>query len=113
MCLEDHGKDLEKYLEYCKDVVFAGLELPFEDQAEDQIIEHLWNFYHKEEVCLCIYYFQCVFIVQCNTHDLRKVQALILMHMQAYMYILVYYMFELTTRFSYGNLDKIHKFTFV
>ncbi|KAK1432744.1 hypothetical protein QVD17_09642 [Tagetes erecta] len=45
----DHGKDLEKYLDYCKDVVFAGLELPFEDQAEDQIIEHLWSFYHKEE----------------------------------------------------------------
>ncbi|KAI3725991.1 hypothetical protein L1987_65788 [Smallanthus sonchifolius] len=45
----DHGKDLEKYLEYCKDVVFAGVELSFEDQEEDQIIEHLWNFYHKEE----------------------------------------------------------------
>ncbi|KAI3784695.1 hypothetical protein L1987_43798 [Smallanthus sonchifolius] len=50
----DHGKDLEKYLEYCKDVVFAGVELSFEDQEEDQIIERLWNFYHKEEICLLL-----------------------------------------------------------
>ncbi|XP_076912482.1 TATA box-binding protein-associated factor RNA polymerase I subunit B-like [Bidens hawaiensis] len=45
----DHGMDLEKYLEYCKDVVFAGVELPFEDQEEDKIIEDLWNFYQKKE----------------------------------------------------------------
>ncbi|XP_076949635.1 TATA box-binding protein-associated factor RNA polymerase I subunit B-like [Bidens hawaiensis] len=45
----DHGKDLEKYLAYCKDVVFAGVELSFEDQEEDKIIEDLWNFYQKKE----------------------------------------------------------------
>ncbi|KAI3788384.1 hypothetical protein L2E82_01148 [Cichorium intybus] len=43
------GKDLETYLEYCKNVVFAGVELSFEDHEEDQIIEDLWNFYHKKE----------------------------------------------------------------
>ncbi|KAD2393677.1 hypothetical protein R6Q59_012024 [Mikania micrantha] len=45
----DHGKDLGRYLEYCKDVVFAGVELPFEDQEEDKIIEDLWNFYENKE----------------------------------------------------------------
>ncbi|CAI9266297.1 unnamed protein product [Lactuca saligna] len=43
------GKDLETYLECCKNVVFAGVELSFEDHEEDQIIEDLWNYYHKEE----------------------------------------------------------------
>ncbi|CAH1418511.1 unnamed protein product [Lactuca virosa] len=43
------GRDLETYLEYCKNVVFAGVELSFEDHEEDQIIEDLWNYYHKEE----------------------------------------------------------------
>ncbi|KAI7734386.1 hypothetical protein M8C21_024539 [Ambrosia artemisiifolia] len=45
----DHGKDLKEYLKYCKDVVFAGVELSFEDQEEDKIIEDLWNFYHNKE----------------------------------------------------------------
>ncbi|GKC82478.1 TATA box-binding protein-associated factor RNA polymerase I subunit B-like protein isoform X1 [Tanacetum coccineum] len=46
----DHGKDLEKYLEYCKDVVFAEVELSFEDHEEDKLMEDLWDFYQKEEV---------------------------------------------------------------
>ncbi|KAI3729723.1 hypothetical protein L6452_18387 [Arctium lappa] len=45
----DHCKDLQTYLEYCKDVVFAGVELSFEDHEEQQIIEDLWSFYQKEE----------------------------------------------------------------
>ncbi|KAJ9561978.1 hypothetical protein OSB04_007138 [Centaurea solstitialis] len=45
----DHCKDLQTYLEYCKDVVFAGVELSFEDHEEQQIIEDLWNFFQKEE----------------------------------------------------------------
>ncbi|KAJ9555760.1 hypothetical protein OSB04_010374 [Centaurea solstitialis] len=45
----DHCKNLQRYLEYCKDVVFAGVELSFEDHEEQQIIEDLWNFYQKEE----------------------------------------------------------------
>lgn len=45
----DHGNDLKTYLEYCKDVVFAGGELSFEDHEEDQIIEDLWNYYQKKE----------------------------------------------------------------
>ncbi|KAJ9546924.1 hypothetical protein OSB04_019467 [Centaurea solstitialis] len=48
----DHCKDLQTYLEYCKDVVFAGVELSFEDHEEQQIIEDLWNFYQKEESSL-------------------------------------------------------------
>ncbi|PWA62247.1 hypothetical protein CTI12_AA366670 [Artemisia annua] len=45
----DHGKDLEKYLEYCKDVVFAEVELPFEDHEEDKLIEIFWDFFQKKE----------------------------------------------------------------
>nr|XP_043610470.1 TATA box-binding protein-associated factor RNA polymerase I subunit B-like [Erigeron canadensis]XP_043610471.1 TATA box-binding protein-associated factor RNA polymerase I subunit B-like [Erigeron canadensis] len=45
----DYCKDLESYLKYCKDVVFAGTELSFEDHEEAQIIEDLWNFYQKKE----------------------------------------------------------------
>ncbi|GJZ74387.1 hypothetical protein Tco_0638533 [Tanacetum coccineum] len=44
----DHGKDLEKYLEYCKDVVFAEVELPFEGHEEDKLIEIFWDFFSKE-----------------------------------------------------------------
>nr|GEV05502.1 retrovirus-related Pol polyprotein from transposon TNT 1-94 [Tanacetum cinerariifolium] len=44
----DHGKDLEKYLEYCKDVVFAEVELPFEDHEEDKLIDILGFFFSKE-----------------------------------------------------------------
>nr|GEX99324.1 TATA box-binding protein-associated factor RNA polymerase I subunit B isoform X1 [Tanacetum cinerariifolium] len=50
----DHGKDLEKYLEYCKDVVFAEVELSFEDHEEDKLMEDLWDFYQKEEMTLGI-----------------------------------------------------------
>lgn len=56
--LVDHGKDLETYLEYCKDVVFAGVEQSFEDHEEDQIIEDLWNFYQMKEVHI-IYQHRC------------------------------------------------------
>ncbi|XP_071711083.1 TATA box-binding protein-associated factor RNA polymerase I subunit B-like isoform X2 [Rutidosis leptorrhynchoides] len=45
----DHAKDLETYLEYCKDVVFAGVELSFDDLQEYQIINDLWNCYQKNE----------------------------------------------------------------
>ncbi|KAJ0892990.1 putative RNA polymerase I transcription initiation factor TAF1B/Rrn7 [Helianthus annuus] len=45
----DHGKDLKEYLKYCKDVVFAGVELSFEDQEEDKIIEDLWKCYENKK----------------------------------------------------------------
>ena len=57
LCFVDHGKDLEKYLEYCKDVVFAELELSFEEHEEDKLMEDIWDFYQKkEEVCLAFLY---------------------------------------------------------
>ncbi|OIT22164.1 PREDICTED: TATA box-binding protein-associated factor RNA polymerase I subunit B-like isoform X2 [Nicotiana attenuata] len=47
----DFSKDLQSYLQYCKDVVFAGLEPSYEDREEERIIEDLWDFYqsHKAE----------------------------------------------------------------
>ncbi|KAK9067319.1 hypothetical protein SSX86_014645 [Deinandra increscens subsp. villosa] len=45
----DFGKDLESYLEYCKDVVFAGVKLSLEDLEEDNITEDLWRFYQRKE----------------------------------------------------------------
>ncbi|KAK1435820.1 hypothetical protein QVD17_01590 [Tagetes erecta] len=41
----DHAKDLDTYLKYCKDVVFAGEE----SSLEDGIIESLWDFYPKQK----------------------------------------------------------------
>ena len=48
--LAEYSKDLPTYLQYCKDVVFAGLELPFEDHEEEKIIEQLWEFYQNQKV---------------------------------------------------------------
>ncbi|KAK9665593.1 hypothetical protein RND81_14G122100 [Saponaria officinalis] len=40
----DYSKDLPTYLQYCKDVVFAGLEPLYKDL---DLIEELWDFYQK------------------------------------------------------------------
>ncbi|XP_076955681.1 TATA box-binding protein-associated factor RNA polymerase I subunit B-like [Bidens hawaiensis] len=45
----DYAKDLERYLKFCKDVVFGGVELPSEDNEENEMINDLWNFYQKKE----------------------------------------------------------------
>nr|GEV99455.1 TATA box-binding protein-associated factor RNA polymerase I subunit B [Tanacetum cinerariifolium] len=46
----EHGKDLEKYLEYCKDVVFADVELSFEEyDEEDKLIKEIRDFYQKKQ----------------------------------------------------------------
>ncbi|XP_010258361.1 PREDICTED: TATA box-binding protein-associated factor RNA polymerase I subunit B isoform X2 [Nelumbo nucifera] len=45
----EYTKDLQTYLRYCKDVVFAGLEPTIEDNEEEKIIEQLWDFYEKQE----------------------------------------------------------------
>ena len=45
-----YSKDLPSYLHYCKDVVFAGLEPPFENHEEEKMIELSWNFYKNEKV---------------------------------------------------------------
>lgn len=48
--LTEYSKDLSTYLQYCKDVVFAGLEPSFEDYEEEKAIEQLWEFYQKNKV---------------------------------------------------------------
>ncbi|KAL2944930.1 TATA box-binding protein-associated factor RNA polymerase I subunit B [Bienertia sinuspersici] len=40
----EYSKDLPTYLQYCKDVVFAGLEPLYKDPT---LIEELWDFYEK------------------------------------------------------------------
>jgi hypothetical protein len=45
--LTEYSKDLPTYLQYCKDVVFAGLEPAFEDHEEKRLIEEFWDFYEK------------------------------------------------------------------
>ncbi|CAK9136350.1 unnamed protein product [Ilex paraguariensis] len=45
----DYSKDLPTYLQYCKDVVFAGLEPSFEDHEEEKIIEDFWDFYQSQK----------------------------------------------------------------
>ncbi|PHU03510.1 hypothetical protein BC332_28761 [Capsicum chinense] len=45
----DFSKDLQSYLLYCKDVVFAGLEPAYDDLEEERIIEDLWDFYQSHK----------------------------------------------------------------
>lgn len=50
-CMETgYSKDLSTYLQYCKDVVFAGLDPSFENHEEANMIEFSWNFYQNEKV---------------------------------------------------------------
>ncbi|XP_042981304.1 TATA box-binding protein-associated factor RNA polymerase I subunit B [Carya illinoinensis] len=45
----EYSKDLPTYLQYCKDVVFAGLEPSFENHEEEKLIEEFWDFYQNEK----------------------------------------------------------------
>ncbi|OWM89400.1 TATA box-binding protein-associated factor RNA polymerase I subunit B [Punica granatum] len=45
----EYFKDLPTYLQYCKDVVFAGMEPPFEDYEEEKAMEQLWEFYQNNK----------------------------------------------------------------
>ncbi|XP_044468323.1 TATA box-binding protein-associated factor RNA polymerase I subunit B isoform X2 [Mangifera indica] len=45
----EYSKDLPTYLQYCKDVVFAGLEPPHDDHEETRMIEQFWSFYQLEK----------------------------------------------------------------
>ncbi|CAL5396266.1 unnamed protein product [Camellia sinensis] len=45
----EYSKDLPTYLQYCKDVVFAGLGPSFEDIEEEKLIEELWDFYDSKK----------------------------------------------------------------
>lgn len=56
--LTEYNMDLHTYLNYCKDVVFAGLEPSFEDYEEEKVIKELWEIYQKDKVwCLKHHYF--------------------------------------------------------
>lgn len=52
----DYSKDLPTYLQYCKDVVFAGLEPSFEDYEEEKLIDQLWDFYQNGKVLYAFFY---------------------------------------------------------
>ncbi|KAJ4837670.1 hypothetical protein Tsubulata_013882 [Turnera subulata] len=46
----DYTKDLPSYLQYCKDVVFAGSgPSRMDNLEEDEFIERLWEFYQNEK----------------------------------------------------------------
>lgn len=51
--MTEYCKDLPTYLQYCKDVVFAGLEPSFENHEEEKLIEEFWDFYQNEKVIYC------------------------------------------------------------
>ncbi|XP_008788694.2 TATA box-binding protein-associated factor RNA polymerase I subunit B [Phoenix dactylifera] len=43
----DYSKDLQSYLKYCKDIIFAGITTSYDEEI---LIERLWNIYDKQEV---------------------------------------------------------------
>ncbi|KAL3751610.1 hypothetical protein ACJRO7_012440 [Eucalyptus globulus] len=45
----EYCKDLPTYLQYCKDVVFAGLEPSCEVYEEGEVMKQLWNFYQENK----------------------------------------------------------------
>ncbi|VFQ85946.1 unnamed protein product [Cuscuta campestris] len=47
--IPDFAQDLPSYLQYCKDVVFAGLNSSFEDREEESLIEELWDLYQTNK----------------------------------------------------------------
>ncbi|GLJ32733.1 hypothetical protein SUGI_0658970 [Cryptomeria japonica] len=42
----DYGKDLPTYLKYCKDVIFAGAKMSYD---EELLVRHFWQLYEKLE----------------------------------------------------------------
>lgn len=45
----EYCKDLPTYLQYCKDIVFAGLEPSCEVYEEGEVMKQLWNFYQENK----------------------------------------------------------------
>ncbi|KAB2623066.1 TATA box-binding protein-associated factor RNA polymerase I subunit B [Pyrus ussuriensis x Pyrus communis] len=43
----EYCKDLPTYLQFCKDVVFAGSKSSLNDEKEEELIESLWEFYQS------------------------------------------------------------------
>ncbi|KAI4366307.1 hypothetical protein MLD38_022196 [Melastoma candidum] len=46
----EFNQDTSSYLKFCKEVLFAGLEAPFEDYEETKMISELWYFYQSSMV---------------------------------------------------------------
>ncbi|XP_074354229.1 TATA box-binding protein-associated factor RNA polymerase I subunit B-like [Apium graveolens] len=44
----EYSKSMPTYLQYCKDVVFAGFGPSFEDIEESKIIEEFWSLYRRQ-----------------------------------------------------------------
>ncbi|XP_073120595.1 TATA box-binding protein-associated factor RNA polymerase I subunit B-like isoform X2 [Henckelia pumila] len=42
-------RDLSSYLQYCKDVVFSGLQPSFEDLEEEKLLEEFWDLYQNNK----------------------------------------------------------------
>ncbi|KAK6922021.1 hypothetical protein RJ641_012528, partial [Dillenia turbinata] len=53
--LRKYSEDLPSYLQYCKDVLFAGCEPSYDDREEEKLVEQLLDFYqnHKDERVEC------------------------------------------------------------
>ncbi|XP_051149328.1 TATA box-binding protein-associated factor RNA polymerase I subunit B [Andrographis paniculata] len=47
--LPAYSRDLSSYLQYCKDVVFAGLRPSYEDLEEEKLISDFWEFYQSHK----------------------------------------------------------------
>lgn len=45
----EYSADLTSYLQYCKDVVFAGSGSSFEDYEEEKLMEDLWSLYQNQK----------------------------------------------------------------
>lgn len=63
--LTEYCKDLPTYLQFCKDVVFAGSKPSLNDEKEEELIESLWEFYQSGKV---MYSLTSVAILSSQTH---------------------------------------------
>lgn len=50
----EYSKGMLTYLQYCKDVIFAGVGPSFEDIEETKIIEEFWILYQRRMVSLSL-----------------------------------------------------------
>lgn len=50
LVLTEYCKDLQTYLQFCKDIVFARSEPSRKDAKEEKLIETLWNYYQSGKV---------------------------------------------------------------
>ncbi|GAB2295806.1 hypothetical protein Dimus_029961 [Dionaea muscipula] len=51
----EYTEDLPTYLQYCRDVVFSGLELRIDDYTEEKMIQKLWDNYTNRQKVTLVY----------------------------------------------------------